>query len=220
MSTALLTLETAREAINDGSLVVFPTETFFAVGCDAMNPDAVGAVFSVKKRSLSMPLPVVIAGRDALAEVAAYVPKLALALMDAFWPGPLSIVFPARPEVPELLTANMGRIAVRCSPHQAARDLCAATGKVLVASSANQSGRQPVAGADDLDPEILAGTTGLYLVGPKPAGVFPSTVVDVLETRGKPLVRVLRPGAVSLKSIREAGFTVQSDYGDAADARA
>ena len=173
-----------------------------------MNPDAVGAVFSIKKRSLNMPLPVVIGHRDYLPRITAYITDAAAALMDAFWPGSLSIVLPANPEVPELLTANAGRIAVRFSPHPAVLSLCAATGRVLVASSANLSGQPSASDTDRLDSSILENTTGVYMEDPLPEGRLPSTVVDIVEKRDKTLVRILRAGAVSVEAIQSAGFEV------------
>lgn len=206
-----LTLEAACEAIAQGKVILFPTETFYGLGCDAMNPDAVGAVFSIKRRALSMPLPVVIGAREKLASVVAHVPSLAEKLMDAFWPGPLSIVMPANPEVPDLLTANAGRIAVRFSPHPAVLELCQATSKVLVASSANLSGSPSVSRSEDLEPELLRNSAGIYVAGPAPAGGLPSTVVDVLEGRDATYVRVLRSGAISSHSLEAAGFAVYEE---------
>ena len=205
-SLTLLSLKDACEALLRGDLVVFPTETFFAIGCDAMNPDAVGSVFSVKKRALNMPLPVVIGHRDFLPQITAYVTPAASALMDAFWPGPLSIVLPANPEVPELLTANAGRIAVRFSPHPAVLSLCEATGKVLVASSANLSGQPSAGELESIDVSLLENTAGIYLEGPLPEGQLPSTVVDIVEKRDKAFIRLLRPGSISIEALRAAGF--------------
>ena len=204
-----LTLDSACAALKQGQVVIFPTETFYGLGCDAMNADAVGSVFSVKKRALSMPLPVVIGSRDQLPRVAAHVPDVANSLMDAFWPGPLSIILPANLEVPDLLTANAGRIAVRFSPHPAVLQLCEATGMVLVASSANISGTPSVARTEDLDPELLHAVAGVYVAGPAPAGGMPSTVVDVIEGRSGSVVRILRTGAITAEALENAGFTVQ-----------
>ena len=208
-----LSLEAACAAIAQGKVVLFPTETFYGLGCDAMNPDAVGVVFSIKKRALSMPLPVVIGERDSLASVVAHVAPLAEDLMNAFWPGPLSIVMPANPEVPDLLTANAGRIAVRFSSHPAVLRLCQATGKVLVASSANLSGEPSVVRPEDIDPDLLRNSAGVYAIGPEPAGGLPSTVVDVLEGRDKSYVRILRQGAVSFQALEAAGFSVSDESG-------
>jgi L-threonylcarbamoyladenylate synthase len=173
-----------------------------------MNPDAVGAVFSIKKRALSMPLPVIIGTREKLASIVSYVPPQAEKLMNLFWPGPLSIVMPAKPEVPDLLTANAGRIAVRFSPHPTALQLCRRTDKILVASSANISGKPPVSRPEDIATDILIQCAGICVSGPKPAGGLPSTVVDISEKRNKSYVRVLRHGAISLQALEAAGFSV------------
>jgi L-threonylcarbamoyladenylate synthase len=203
-----LTLEEACDAIIQGKLVLFPTETFYGLGCDAMNPDAVARVFSVKKRALSLPLPVIIGAREKLAAVASHIPPLAETLMDAFWPGPLSIVMPAHPEVPDLLLAHAGRIAVRCSPHPAALHLCKATDTALVASSANLSGDLPVSRVEDIDPALWGHSAGICAVGPEPAGGLPSTVVVLVRERKKSVIRVLRQGAISVQALEDAGFRV------------
>ena len=207
----LLGLEAACDALLQGKILIFPTETFYGLGCDAMNPDAVGAIFSIKKRSLALPLPVVIGSREKLTSLVAHVPPLAEELMDAFWPGPLSIVMPANPEVPDLLTANAGRIAVRFSPHPAVLQLCRETDKVLVASSANLSGSPSVSRIKDIDPDLHTNCAGIYVFGPEPAGDLPSTVVDVVESRDNRYVRILRPGAISVRDMETAGFTVSDE---------
>ena len=204
-----LSLEAACEALRQGQLIIFPTETFYGIGCNAMDPDAVGAVFSSKKRALSLPLPVVVGGRGQLADLITHEPETASKLMDTFWPGPLSIVFPAKDEVPDLLTANAGRVAVRCSSHPAVVALCEASGLVLVASSANLSGTPPVNDPDELDPALVQSTAGVFIAGPKPSGDLPSTVVDTQETREGPVVRILRKGVISEEQIRAAGFVVE-----------
>lgn len=204
-----LSLDEACDALVAGKLIAFPTETFYGLGCNAMNADAVGAVFSLKKRSLAMPLPVVISSTDMLDDLVINVSETTRSLIETFWPGPLSILLPARPEVPDLLTANAHKIAVRFSPHPAVLELCRATGRVLVASSANISGRPPAARFADLDPELSRGIEGVYNAGPEPAGESPSTVLEVREKQGRGTVCILRPGAISEHDLRSAGFTVQ-----------
>ena len=213
-----LSFAAACEALTLGRTILFPTETFYGFGCDAMNPDSVGAVFSIKKRSLSMPLPVIIGSLDKLSSVVAHVPPLAEKLMAAFWPGPLSIVLPAAPEVPDLLTANAGRIAVRFSPHPATVELCRGTDKVLVASSANISGSPSATRPENLEPELVRNSAGIFAIGPEPAGGLPSTVVDVIEGRNTGRIRILRSGAVSFESLIDAGFSVSDASGAQAPA--
>ena len=203
-----LGLEEAADALLHGNLIAFPTETFYGLGCDAMNPDAVAKIFTLKRRSLAMPLPVVINAPAMLGVLAKPVVGAAAALIDAFWPGPLSIVLAARPEVPDLLTAGVGRVAVRYSPHPAALALCDAVAGPVVASSANISGRPPVARPDELDPELFSALAGVFVSGPEPGGLLPSTVVDIRERLGKAVVRILRPGAVPFEALASKGFSV------------
>ena len=203
-----LSLDDACHALRHGKLVIFPTETFYGIGCNAMDPDAVGSIFSAKHRALSLPLPVVVYGREQLAEFVSVVSETASRLMDVFWPGPLSLVLPALDEVPDLLTANAGRVAVRCSPHPAVIALCETSGLVLVASSANISGNPPVSRAEELEPELVASAAGIFVAGPSPEGDLPSTVVDIQEGRDGSIVRILRKGAVTEEQLREAGFMV------------
>ncbi len=208
MSFPILDLDAACVALRGGSVVIYPTETFYGLGCDALNPDAVGAVYAVKRRPYGLPLPVVIGEKGQVERVAAHIYPAAERLMERFWPGPLSIILPASPEVPDLLTANTGRIAVRLSSHAGAAELCRCSGFVLTASSANISGRSPVMLKEELDPELAPGVAGLYDIPPRPLGGDPSTIVDVLPggEAGDGVLRVLREGTVSIEALREAGF--------------
>lgn len=203
-----LNIEAAASALRAGEVVAFPTETFYGLGCDALNPDAVGAVYAMKQRPYRLPLPVVIGDPSHLAMVVAEVPPVAEKLMAAFWPGPLSIIFPASPEVPDLLTASTGRIAVRFSPHSGCQALCRAAGMVLSASSANIRGNAPAIRPEDLDPDLLKKVRGVFDAPPLPAGGLPSTIVDILSGGGDGTIRVLREGAVSAETLRAANFDV------------
>jgi L-threonylcarbamoyladenylate synthase len=123
----------------------------------------------------------------------------------------LSILFRRAAAAPELLSAGTGKVAVRLSSHPAARKLCALSSRPLVSSSANTSGQRPAATADGLEKALLErvrelnqGELCLCVAGEDtpPQGKLPSTVVEVLEARGKEILRVLRPGAVSLEELR------------------
>ena len=208
MPYSTLDLQAACEALRDGATIVFPTESFYAMGCDALNPDAIGAVYAIKQRPYRLPLPVVIGDRAQLDIIVGEVPPLAVKLMDAFWPGPLSIVLPASPEVPDLLTSGTGRIAVRLSPHPAVAALCRESGLILSASSANISGQPPATTPDALEPMLLQHVAGVFDLPPLPGGGNPSSIVEILADRGEGTVRVLREGGVSLDALRSKGFTV------------
>ena len=204
-----LTLEAAIAALRAGSAVVYPTETFYGIGCDALNPDAVGGIYAAKRRPYGLPLPVIVGDSRQVSLVATHVFPIAERLMELFWPGPLSIIFPATPEVPDLLTAGTGRIAVRFSPHPAAVALCRDSGLVLTSSSANISGSPPVVNPDELDPELAGGVAGLFDMPPRPAGGLPSSIVDVLPGgQGKGVLRLLREGAISAEMLQASGFTL------------
>lgn len=203
-----LDLGSAVDAVLNGKLVAFPTETFYGLGCDAMNADAVAGVFALKRRSLAMPIPVIIGDPAMLDQLALPITEITEALIEAFWPGPLSIVLDARPEIPDLLTSGGGRVAVRYSPHPTALALCKAVARPIVASSANISGNPPATQAKDLDPELLRGLAGVLTDGPEPSGRMPSTVVDIRERLGKAVVRILRPGAIPRSDLEASGFTV------------
>ena len=111
MTFPTLTTETACAALHEGRVIIYPTETFYGLACNALNPDAVGCVYATKRRPYGLPLPVIVGELAQVSKVAAYIYPAAQKLMDYFWPGPLSIIFPASPHVPDLLTAGTGRIA-------------------------------------------------------------------------------------------------------------
>ncbi|SBV90629.1 YrdC domain protein [uncultured delta proteobacterium] len=208
MAYKTLDLESACEALKTGGIIAFPTETFYGLGCDALNPDAVGAVYAMKQRPYGLPLPVIIGDIADLGRVAVDIHPLARQLMSAYWPGPLSIIFTASPEVPDLLTAGTGRIAVRFSPHPGCIALCRASRCVVTASSANISGTPPASTPADLDPALGSRLAGVYVSPPPPHGGKPSTIVDILASGSESAVRILRDGAISSEYIRSAGFDV------------
>ena len=209
MAFRMLDMEAACEALRQGRVIIYPTETFYGIGCDALNPDAVGAVYAAKHRPYRLPLPVILDDVRHLGRIAAHVYPTAERLMETFWPGPLSLIFPATPEVPDLLTAGSGRIAARLSSHTGAAALCRRAAMILTASSANISGALPVTRVAELDPALEPAVAGIYDAPPSPAGGVPSTIVDVLpDNSGQGALRILREGAVSRAMLLEAGFAV------------
>lgn len=202
-----LTMKEAAAAIRKGLLVVYPTETFYALGCDALNIDAVDRVYESKQRSQWMPLPVIVGDMKQLAQVAVNIPDLAAEAIRRFWPGPLTVLLTASRRVPENLSGGTGKIAVRLSSHAGASLLCLESERPLVSSSANISGKPPVYAAKDLDPDITRQVDGGFLVfAPKPRGGLPSTIVECVKTSGTEALKVLRQGAVSLNELKDAGF--------------
>ena len=208
MAYKTLDLQSACKALHAGEVVAFPTETFFGLGCDALNPDAVGSVYAMKQRPYGLPLPVILGDLADLDRVAVNIHPLARKLMDMYWPGPLSIIFTAAPEVPDLLTAGTGRIAVRFSPHPGSIALCRGSKCVLTASSANVSGNPPAVRPADIDPALGGRLAGIYDVPPAPHGGKPSTIVDIIASGSEGALRVLRDGAIGAEYLKGAGFDV------------
>lgn len=205
--------------MNLGGVLLYPTETFFGIGCRADNPEAVLRVFQYKKRSLSMPLPVILGSREQLELVACPDPDMTgdLDRLTSFWPGPLTLLLPARAGLPDALTGGTGNIAARVSSHPAARALALACGFPIVSSSANISGRKAVVSADALDPELLQALhpdiDGVLDQPPAPGGGEASTIVEPL---GGHRLRMLREGALSAAVLEEAGFLIlTSDHTEA-----
>jgi L-threonylcarbamoyladenylate synthase len=187
----------AARALSDGRLVILPTETVYGLAADAANPAAVAALYAAKGRPSFNPLIAHVEGlgdAEALAELDAR----ATALADAFWPGPLTIVAPARAgsAVCDLARAGLDTLAVRAPAHPIARALLAAFKRPIVAPSANRSGRpSPTTFADAMAETGAAAALGLD--GGACAIGLESTVVSLLD--GPP--RLLRPGAVTRAAI-------------------
>jgi L-threonylcarbamoyladenylate synthase len=197
--------ESAARELLRGGLVIYPTETFYALGCLATLHPAAERIFEVKGRPGDKPLPLIIADWD-MAGNYLRLGDVEMELARAFWPGPLSIVTEVDPSVSPLARDGSGRSAVRMSPHPVAAGLCLAAGAPLVSSSANLSGRAAVSRPGDLDPELLRRSGALVLDDmPWPAGGLPSTLVEVAAGRS---VRVLRPGALPASAIAGKGFDV------------
>lgn len=182
----------AVRIIEGGGLVIFPTRTLYGIGGDAMNPEAVNRVFRVKQRPANKPVSVLINARDDLARLAVKIPTAAVRFMETFWPGRLTIVFAARPDVPSGLTAGTGKIGIRVPEHPVTVRLVASLGTPLTATSANLSGHPGADSIDQLPSEIIK-RVDLVLDAGKLAGGAGSTVVDV--TTDPPTM--IRVGAIS-----------------------
>lgn len=199
-----------------GGVVIFPTETLYAIGCRADKARACARIREIKGRPGDSPLPLLAADR----EQAARTVRLEAAperLLAAFWPGPLSLLLPARPGVASEARNGADLAALRVTSHPLAARLAALAGFALTASSANFSGGAPTARAQDLDTALLAALAlsgeeaGLLAAASpdeEPRGGAPSTLAQPLEGPGGFALRVLREGAVSAKTLADAGFPV------------
>ena len=130
----------AADSLLSGGLVAYPTESFYGLGVDATNKEAIKRLFLVKKRRTSRPVLILIPSLDVLEQYVDHIPRIAHQLIEAFWPGGLSLVFVAGPKVASLLTAGTGKIGVRLSSHPVATALTRAAGVPITGTSANISG--------------------------------------------------------------------------------
>ena len=198
-------IETAGRILREGGTVAFPTETVYGLGANALRADAVEKIFAAKQRPSWDPLIVHIASLEMLHHVAASVPRNAKRLMDVFWPGPLTLLLPRHPHIPDIVTAGRPRVGVRMPQHAVAHALIHAAGVPIAAPSANTFGHtSPTTAqhvADDLDGRIDAildaGETSSIDSGETMHGLE-STVVDACED---PCV-VYRPGVITIEKIR------------------
>jgi L-threonylcarbamoyladenylate synthase len=188
----------AAQALRAGELVGIPTETVYGLAADADNEAAVAQIFAAKGRPTDHPLIVHLASSAQVARYAAQVPDFAQRLIDAFWPGPLTLILPRRPGVAAAAAGGQDSIGLRCPSHPVAQALLRACGLGLAAPSANRFGRVSPTTAAHVQAEL--GTALLVLDGgPCPVGIE-STLVDC--TRGAPVV--LRPGQITREQLQEA----------------
>ena len=185
------------EALRRGDLVILPTETVYGLAADAANPGAVAAIFEAKGRPRFNPLIAHVTGRPEALRLAAF-DQRAEALMEAFWPGPLTLVAPIRDStsVCDLARAGLDTVAVRAPAHPAARQVLQAFGRPVVAPSANRSGRPSPTTFADAVAETGASAAAALDGGPCAVGLE-STVVALLEGQA----RLLRPGSVTRAEI-------------------
>ncbi len=175
-----------------GGLVAFPTETVYGLGADARNPAAIRRLFAAKGRPADHPVIVHLAHADAMPQWSSRVPPAAVALANAFWPGPLTLVLPRAAHVLDLVTGGQATVALRVPRHPVAHELLEAFGDGIVAPSANRFGRLSPTRADHARAE-LGGAVDLILDGgPTEVGVE-STIVDVSGDRPT----LLRPGGIT-----------------------
>lgn len=187
----------AAEVIRTGGLVAFPTETVYGLGANGLSAAAVEKIFLAKGRPQDNPLILHVAAPEDALRIALDVPTCARRLMERFWPGPLTLVLPKRPEVPNEVSAGLPTVGVRMPDNTVALTLIAESGVPIAAPSANVSGRPSPTSAEHVIAD-LAGRIEMVLDGGPTAVGVESTVLDTTST---PPV-VLRPGGVTLEDLR------------------
>jgi L-threonylcarbamoyladenylate synthase len=196
VTSQVLNVDVAVEALRSGGIVAYPTETLLALGVDTRLSQAVDALRALMDREAHKPLAILVADPRDVDRVVADIPPAAARLMAAFWPGPLTLVLNAAPGVPAGLTAQTGTVAVRCSSHPVARALCAGLGAPITATGCHVAGGRPARVTSEVEPSLRLRLAHVLLDGPEPTGA-PATVVDArLDT---PVV--VREGAVPAAAI-------------------
>lgn len=185
-------LSSAITALQHGEVIVFPTETLYGLGAAALKAGAVDKVFQLKERDPSNPFPVLIADRVMLESLVSQVPPLAEALIEKFWPGPLTLVLPARNGIPRPLVNANGGVGVRISSQAIAGELVRRLGAPLTATSANPSG-QPGALTIEQARNYFSGNVNVFVDGGMLTSQTGSTVAEVIG--GK--LKIHRAGEIS-----------------------
>lgn len=202
-------IDAAVHAVSRGEVVVLPTDTVYGVGADAFNPDAVERVLLAKGRDRQMPPPVLIPSIQTVDGLAIDVPASARALMEALWPGPLTVIVKAQPSLAWDLGETHGTVALRVPDHGAALALLARTGPLAV-TSANRTGDPPATTADNAQ-EQLGTAVSVYLDGGDSPLGSASTIVDATG----PALTVVRDGGVAWERLVEIAGVDAFDDGAA-----
>lgn len=200
----------AAQVLRGGGLVAFPTETVYGLGAHALDPAAVERIYRAKGRPAYNPLIVHVAGVDAARALSSAWPAAADRLAERFWPGPLTLVVPKAPSIPDAVSAGLPTVGVRVPAHPVAHALLEAAGIPVAAPSANRSSHVSPTTAEHVR-RSLGGRIDLILDGgPTPVGIE-STVLSLAGA----VPTVLRPGAISVDALREVLGEVRVGGGEA-----
>ncbi|MBQ6839627.1 MAG: threonylcarbamoyl-AMP synthase [Oscillospiraceae bacterium] len=197
-ATAPEAAATAAEIIKNGGLVAIPTETVYGLGANGLDPEAVAKIFAAKGRPQDNPLILHICGAEQIEEYCHHIPQAAYDLAQRFWPGPLTMVLPAKSCVPKCTTAGLPTVAVRCPDSTVTREIIRLSGVPIAAPSANISGKPSTTTAQHVLHDHNGKIPLIVDGGASRVGVE-STIVDLSEERP----RLLRPGGITPEQLKE-----------------
>jgi len=184
------------EFLNDGQVIAYPTETIYGLGADVLNRKAVKKIYDLKSRDYGLPVSILIADLKMLREIVADVPDGALALMRKFWPGPLTILFPASDVIPKGLVTNTGKVGIRISSHPVAAAIVEGFGRPITTTSANLSGFPPSLSVKHVQ-KYFGDKLPCIVDGGECDPSRGSTVVDMAEET----MRIVRDGAIPAEDV-------------------
>ena len=190
----------------DGKTVIFPTETVYGLGANALDEDAATKIYQAKGRPSDNPLLVHVADKEDIYDLVENIDDRAKLLMDKFWPGPLTIVFKKKAIIPDRTSGGLDTVAIRMPSDQVARDLIRQAGVPIAAPSANISGRPSPTKPEHIIRDMDGRVDGILVGGPCDYGVE-STIIDLSED----LAMVLRPGSITLEMLGEVLGRVDLD---------
>ena len=194
-----LIVERVSRALEGGAVVALPTETVYGFACDARNEDALAQLFELKGRPANVPLPVALAEPVWAKGWQAHPDKRLERLAQRWWPGPLTIVVPARSDISPVLSAGLGTVALRVPDQELTRAIIHRFGRAVALTSANQHGDPPALSADEVRANFPRGLAAIVDGGVSALGI-PSTLVLLEEGDAW---RVLRPGGVAEEDLAE-----------------
>ena len=190
-------LASAVEALKRGDMIVFPTETLYGLGADALNEAAVEKVFQLKGRDPANPIPVLVANQGMLDTLVTKVPTIAQRLIDRYWPGPLTLVLPGRKNIPKHLCNSSGGVGVRISSQPIATSLVNGLSRPLTATSANPSGKEPARTLQETK-NYFTNRVDVFVDGGTLTSKTGSTVVEVIEDR----IKIIRQGEIGASELQ------------------
>ena len=193
---SLKLLTQAADLIHRGGIVAFPTETYYGLGADALNPEAIERIYTIKGRDRDKPILILVESSDRMNALVKPFPPMVERLMADFWPGPLTILFQANDRLPIGLTAGTGKIGIRVPSHPVARALLSAVGAPLTGTSANRAGGRSPQTAEEVQSSIGRELDLVLDAGPTP-GEKPSTVLDCTSSP----FRIVREGIVARETL-------------------
>lgn len=202
MKTEKLTaadVEQAAAILTRGGLLGIPTETVYGLGANGLDPEAVAHIFEAKGRPQDNPLILHVPSAQWLERYCQHIPDAAYTLAERFWPGPLTMILERRPVVPDVVTAGLDTVGMRCPAHPVCRAIITAAGVPVAAPSGNTSGRPSPTNMADMLEDMEGKIDGIVDGGPCSVGVE-STIIDLTEQPP----RLLRPGGVTLEELRDA----------------
>jgi L-threonylcarbamoyladenylate synthase len=189
-------LEKASGILKGDGIIAYPTETFYGLGVKFDNIAALRRLYRIKHRSMDKALPLIIGEKLMLQLIASSITGSAEKLAEKFWPGPLTLLLPAKPDISGFITAKTGKIAVRVPGESFALNLARSLGFPITATSANISGMPPADNADDVS-RYFGDAIDLIIDCGKTPGGKPSTIIDASEEK----IQILRAGAISAEEV-------------------